>query len=145
MGNMKECFKCGEVKPLAAFYKHSQMKDGHLNKCKECTKADVHANRSDNIDYYREYDRKRGSRQSKEDIRSYRKRNPVKWAAHIMVNNKVANGTLVKPDNCVECGSSEFRLHGHHDDYAKPLEVRWLCPLCHHKWHKENGEGKNGN
>lgn len=140
---MKKCFKCGEEKDLAAFYKHKQMKDGHVNKCKECTKADVRTNRSNNLDYYREYDRKRGSRLTKEATRSYRERNPVKWAAHMMINNRVKNGTIVKPDNCAECGSNEFRLHGHHDDYGKPLEVRWLCPSCHHQWHKENGEGKN--
>lgn len=42
---MKVCFKCGIEKDLNSFYKHSEMKDGHLNKCKTCTKIDT-ANRT---------------------------------------------------------------------------------------------------
>ena len=38
---MKTCFKCGLKKSLINFYKHIGMKDGHLNKCKECAKKET--------------------------------------------------------------------------------------------------------
>ena len=41
---MKKCFKCGLEKELTQFYKHKEMSDGHLNKCKECTKKDTKDN-----------------------------------------------------------------------------------------------------
>ena len=37
---MKKCFKCGVEKPLTEFYVHPKMGDGHLGKCKDCTKKD---------------------------------------------------------------------------------------------------------
>lgn len=37
----KVCFKCDKDKPLTEYYKHKQMGDGHLNKCKDCTKKDT--------------------------------------------------------------------------------------------------------
>lgn len=40
----KKCFKCGQVLSLDNFYKHNQMRDGYLNKCKSCTKNDVKEN-----------------------------------------------------------------------------------------------------
>lgn len=138
----KKCFKCGEVKSLSDFYKHAQMKDGRVNKCKECNKKDVSKNRSLKIDYYREYDRDRGNRQGKEYTPEYRDKYPNKYKAHTMVNNAVRRGVLFK-EPCEVCGT-EDRIHGHHDDYLKPLNVRWLCAAHHKQWHEENGEGLNG-
>lgn len=158
---MKPCFKCGCEKPLTDFYKHKKMPDGHLNKCKECTKKDVSSNYRKNIEHYKEYERKRarkpdrvkarsdyskteaGKAAHKKSCKKWVERNPVKRLANIMVGNAVASGKLEKPDNCESCGIVPRRIHGHHDDYAKPLDVRWLCPGCHSKWHRENGEGAN--
>ena len=39
-------------------------------------------------------------------------------------------GELLPPVTCQHCGKVA-KLHGHHPDYEKPLEVVWLCPKCH--------------
>lgn len=43
---MKACFKCGKTFPVTEFYVHPQMSDGHLNKCKTCTKEDTKASKA---------------------------------------------------------------------------------------------------
>lgn len=63
-------------------------------------------------------------------------RNPEKCRANSAVTNAVRDGRLDKPKACEGCGA-EKRLHGHHEDYAKPLEVRWLCAQCHKDRHRE--------
>ena len=137
----KTCFKCGETKPLADFYKHSQMADGRIGKCKSCNKADVIANRLSKVEYYRSYDRERGSRQTAQDVRNYREANPNKHKAHGMVARAIRSGKLFR-ELCEVC--SELDVHAHHDDYSKPLNIRWLCPVHHKKWHDDNGSGANG-
>ena len=136
----KECFKCGEVKPLSEFYKHKQMADGHVNKCKTCNKKDVADHREKNIERIRAYDRERGSRQDKYYLREYREKNPNKAKAHRMVNyHKRAGHIFEQP--CEVCKSK--KVVAHHDDYLKPLNVRWLCQAHHKQWHAKNGEAKN--
>ena len=54
-----------------------------------------------------------------------------------LINTRVRRGAMNKPDRCEKCGK-KARLDGHHDDYARPDAVRWLCRSCHMKWHSEN-------
>ena len=139
---MKTCFKCEKTKPLTEFYKHPQMADGRVNKCKECNKKDVRENRKNKVEYYREYDKRRGNRQTKEYRDWYRATYPRKCSARTAVGNAVRDGYLF-PQPCEECGNVD-NIHAHHDDYSKQLDVRWLCAACHKAWHMENGEGLNG-
>lgn len=52
--------------------------------------------------------------------------------AHHAVEEAVKRGRLHRQP-CAVCGSTD-RIHAHHDDYAKPLDVQWLC-VVHHRQH----------
>lgn len=138
--SVKTCFKCGETKSLEGFYRHSMMGDGRLGKCKECTKKDVRDNRLTKIDQYRAYDRDRGVRTNPDTVKKRKAERPWLDKARTAVGNAVRDGKLKKPSSCEKCGSTS-RLHGHHEDYDKPLEVMWLCVVCHKARHKELGWG----
>ncbi len=64
--------------------------------------------------------------------------------AQNVLEKAVCYGRVERKTKCEDCGDSgKFRdgrskIQAHHDDYNKPLDVRWLCQKCHHLWHKEN-------
>jgi len=131
----KQCFKCGAERPLTDFYKHPRMADGHLGKCKDCTKHDVMEHRAENIEQLRAYDRAR-----------YRS-NPARKAqlaelgkrvrpANRALSNALRDGKIVKAEACWHCGSAR-RIEGHHPDYDAPLDVVWLCVSCHRRVHRQ--------
>lgn len=154
--------KCGAAKPLSEFYRHSGMKDGHLGKCKECTKRDVRDNRIKNIDRIREYDRNRpnAAERKERNKENYRKRiatpegrkreweakkkyiNSTKKASNTIVGNAVRDGKISKKP-CAKCGSLESDAH--HENYYEPLNIIWLCKKHHGERHREiNEEIRNG-
>ena len=135
----KECFKCKAVRPLEEFYKHPKMPDGHVNKCKECNKNDVTANRNKNIEKVRAYDRERGKiperiKATAEIARLWRADDKRRTTAHNAVARAIKKGDLVRSP-CIRCGKEKSVAH--HEDYDKPLEVMWLCQPCHKQRHKE--------
>lgn len=138
---MKVCKKCLVEKPKSEFYGHQKTTDRLQGKCKECSKSLAIANRLAKLDHYREYDRIRGNRLPDGYQQEYRSEFPNKYRAHTMVGNAIKAGNLFK-EPCEECGSDDS-LHAHHDDYAKPLNVRWLCAAHHRQWHVANGEAAN--
>lgn len=152
---MKVCRKCGLEKNLSEFYKKPNMADGHLNHCITCVKAYEKERRSKVADHLKAYEEKRknlphrvkarreyqkteqGKAAHKRALDNYKKKFPLKYAAHIVTGNAIRDGKLIKADSCSVCGSKE-KIEGHHDDYTKPLEVRWLCESCHKEWHRNN-------
>lgn len=124
--------------------------------CKTCVRAQVRANREAKIDQYQAYDRKR-YRESDERKAAARKsaaspagiasrerfrlrmKGTEKRKAHHAVSNAIRDGKLERGTACFFCGSSG-KLHAHHHDYSKPLDVFWLCPPCHGKLHTVNGD-----
>jgi len=152
---MKVCKECNQEKSLDAFYKHSKMLDGHLNKCIECVKERIKKHRANNIEKINAYDRERskkpqrrlknkeyaksekGKLAHKKSLQNYKTRHPLRYATKVMTGNAIRDGKLVRALNCSVC-NSEKKIEGHHDDYTKPLDVRWLCEKCHKEWHKNN-------
>jgi len=53
---------------------------------------------------------------------------PIKGRARNAVAYAIRVGKLTKKP-CEKCG--ETKVQAHHDDYSRPLDVRWLCSRCH--------------
>jgi hypothetical protein len=123
----KPCIKCFEVKRLDEFYPHKQMADGHLNMCKVCSRKEATKFRNAHVEQYRAYDRKRGWRPPKDYF---------KVAVRRAVRDALANGTLKKMP-CEVGSDCRGRIEAHHDDYDKPLDVRWLCKKHHAEVHTQ--------
>lgn len=158
----KRCSKCGDIKAINEFYKHSGKLDGYFNKCKQCTRNDVNNHRVENIEKIREYDRNRPNRlernkkhnervkhlmlnesekynQYMDSKKYWSKGNSIKRNAHNKVKRYLTNKGF-KPSKCERCGIEDVEIQGHHDDYNKPLDVMWLCISCHGERHRELNE-----
>ena len=139
---MKTCFKCELSLPRSEFYSHSRMGDGLLGKCKSCTRKDTIENRTQKADRYRAYDRDRAKKPHRKllnKVKSAKLRNKdggIRMRAWNALRRAVYAGKIARQTFCSRCPATEF-VAAHHDDYGKPLDVMWLCPVCHAARHKE--------
>jgi len=132
----RRCRKCGNVKPLAAFYRDKNSIGGHRWNCKECHRRQM-------VGYYREYaerhraavsswaERNPERKQAVND--AYRRRHPDRQAARRQLQRAIRAGRISRGP-CAVCGTT-VDIHGHHEDYSKPLDVIWLCGRHHREYH----------
>ena len=67
--------------------------------------------------------------------KQWKQSHPEQVAAHKAVECAIRDGLLTWQP-CRVCGRGST-VHGHHEDYSKPLEVVWLCRKHHMARHTE--------
>lgn len=155
---MKRCSICLRDLPLDSFHKHAKCRDGHVGQCRECLAkrsaeyqrahaAEIKAQKAGYRRQNPEAERTRKNawiaanrdhhrRLVNAATRAYKSRNPEKVRAHHAVSNAIRHGRLVRPEACERCGAPGI-IEAHHADYAKPLDVEWLCVPCHEAEHAQ--------
>jgi transketolase len=84
--------------------------------------------------YNREYNRKWRKENGYHNENNSKKKFPEKELARQILQRAVKTGKIIR-GNCEVCGKPKGQ--GHHDDYFKPLEVKWFCPLHHREYEKK--------
>jgi hypothetical protein len=152
----RRCTRCGEVRLVEEFSPQSNTRDGLSSICRSCQRRLKRAYRRRYQEHYRRI--KRESRR-----RNYRPGNRAATSPEEAAKNRsrqraqyaLKSGRLHRPDRCQACGqppSPALRIEMHHPDYARPLDVVFLCSLCHGQAHQrfvdeladpwENGLGR---
>lgn len=98
-------------------------------------KENVARRREEVRQYQKEYRAKHRQELSAYSRAIWQNRKSKYGGAHHALNHAIASGAIRKQP-CEICG--EIEVEAHHDDYNKPLVVRWLCERCHSEWHKNN-------
>lgn len=129
------CFKCKRELPLDMFYKHPRMADGHLNKCKECTKKDAN----------KDYERKSQNDEwmEKERVRGREKYKRLGRKNHDKTHNKIARKANLLIRRRLKSKKPNFDIH--HWNYNLPYDVFIISKRWHSRIHKKlvyNNESK---
>jgi hypothetical protein len=144
----KPCTKCKAVKPLSEFYFDKRVPGGHQSECKTCARLTMKAyrlrpeNRKANIERCRRWNEAHPESENhpRDEVRNaeyeQKRIGTLQLAARRELHKALNRGDIVRPPICSQCGSAKSTMHGHHDDYSKPLDVRWLCRTCHGAFHR---------
>lgn len=142
----KRCPACDQILPRSAFPVNRGRPDGMHAYCLACNRRLQRASRDGRREQHRDMLRRyRATEKGRAAHAKYKPTHPWQHWAQKKVWVAINAGRLTKSDACSKCGTAEGRIDGHHDDYAKPLDVRWLCRWCHQEWHRINGEAANAN
>jgi len=116
----KTCFKCGERMPIALFYRHPRMADGHLGKCKKCTRKDTKT-RTDVLKNDPEWAAKEAERQRKKS-RAANTESPE----------------VLRARRAVRSLGRSMAMHWHHWSYqeAHKLDCIHMTPPEHRRAHR---------
>lgn len=140
----KRCCRCESIKPLIDFDKCTRRPDGRTSHCKQCHRKPSSKQRHEYYMKNRETTLARNRTYRKTDRgkavtlrvnKAYEKRYPERRRAREIAKWAKQKGDLIVAP-CEKCGT-EKDIHAHHDNYSKPLEVRWLCRKHHDEHHSD--------
>jgi len=107
-----------------------------MGACKECRAKQYQKWKEKNKDALRIYQRK-WRKKNKKRLDEYMQQYKQEHSKEIKARN-TANNHIVDIQPCELCGNPLAIKH--HNDYSKPLEIRFLCRRCHWKLHNEKKE-----
>ncbi len=126
---LRRCKQCGKVKPIEEFH-IAKVQKGKIVRPRLCavckTKKDAKRLRDE---------RKQKPVLIRERDKVYRQKSTYKRNQSSKLRDAVRQDIIKRPIKCSIC-NRKVPIDGHHDDYSKPLKVRWLCKRCHKKIHK---------
>lgn len=126
-----EVNKANEIERVKAYYNENKKRLAEISKQRRHKDINEQNRKKENS--------RKWYRENKEHFYKYKaeyeKENPDKVFAHCKVKKALSSGEINRQP-CEICGS--LRTDAHHDDYDKPLDVRWLCRSCHKEWHLHN-------
>ena len=134
------CRKCETEKPLADFAVNKiKGTERRWPYCKPCEIARLADRREKGLHLEK----------TRRHIAKHKVKYPEQALANKIFSTAIRSGKIIRPETCEVCGNAPPRnrlgrsaIQGHHDDYSKPLEVRWFCHPCHIQHHRNLKNGQ---